>query len=143
MLKYVNLKKKCFCLCFWPKIRPSKFHFCFGKPPKMAKRVSLRKMKNARGSLVFFNNRYVISLKTFHWNNRNTSKVATGKSNFNKWLILLRSFQCVFWMEDIQGYPNLVSYFGMCVGMHKSWEKVQFCWVAKFRGFYGQVYQMQ
>ena len=26
-------------------------------------------------------------------------------------LIFLRSFQCVFWIEDIQGYVNLDSYF--------------------------------
>ena len=41
----------------------------------------------------------------------NISKVAAWKSNLNKYLILLRSFQGVFWIEDIQGYPNLDSYF--------------------------------
>ena len=41
------------------------------------------------------------------WKNENISKVATGKSNLNKFSILLRSFQGVFWIEDIQGYPNL------------------------------------
>ena len=38
-------------------------------------------------------------------------KTATGKSNFNKFLMLLRSFQDVFWKEDVQGYPNMDSYF--------------------------------
>ena len=39
------------------------------------------------------------------------SKVATGKSNLNKFSILLRSFQGVFWKEELQGYLNLDSYF--------------------------------
>ena len=38
-------------------------------------------------------------LNLFHWNNDNISKVAGGKSNFYKFLTLLRSFQCVFWKE--------------------------------------------
>ena len=37
-----------------------------------------------------------------HWKNENISKVATGKSNLNKFLILLRSIQGVFWKEDVQ-----------------------------------------
>ena len=31
--------------------------------------------------------------------------------NLNKFLIFLRFFQGVFWPEDIQGYPNLDSFF--------------------------------
>ena len=75
-------------------------------------------------------------------------EVATGKSNLYKFSILLRSFQGVFWIEDIEGYNNLDSYFAfnylVCV-----WEcieveqKIQFCQVAKFRGYYGQVQQVQ
>ena len=60
----------------------------------------------------------------FHWNNGNISKVAAGKSNFNQFLILLRSFQCVFWIEDIEGYPNRELYFTfnylVCV-----WESIK------------------
>ena len=79
----------------------------------------------------------------FQWKrlkNGNLSKVAGG-SNFNKFLILLRSFQGLFWKEDIQGYLILDSYFEfhnlVCVWeCIKDYQKKQFCQVAKFRGCY-------
>ena len=48
--------------------------------------------------------RYFHFFNLFHWNNGNNSKVTSGKPNFNQFWILLRSLQCVFWIE---GYANL------------------------------------
>ena len=43
--------------------------------------------------------------------NGNLSKVARGKFNFDQFFILLRSFQGVFWKENVQGYLHLDSIF--------------------------------
>ena len=50
----------------------------------------------------------------FQWNRLkigNLLEVAGEKFNFNKFLIMLRSFQGMFWKEEVQGYLNLDSYF--------------------------------
>ena len=78
------------------------------------------------------------------WKNGNLSKVASGKSNVNQLMILLRSFQNLFCIEDIQGYPNLDLYFHLiiwyvCRNALKLSKKYNFAKQPSSKGYYRQV----